>query len=87
MWFGYQAGEYSEGAPTLLQVPSGTMETFDNTVRNWLEVVKKRSLPLPGEAPSMERWPDTMNGDYKYVGGWDVIFDNYCEVRKISGGL
>jgi anaerobic selenocysteine-containing dehydrogenase len=87
MWFGYQADEYLEGAPTLLQMPSGTMETIDNTVRNWLEVVKKRSLPLPGQAPSMERWPETMNGDYKYVGGWDVIFDNYCEVRKISGGV
>jgi len=86
MWFGYQAAEYIEGSPTSLQVPCGTMENFDETVRNWLDVVKKTSLPLPGEAPSVERWPETMNGDYKYVGGWDLIFDNYCEVRKISGG-
>lgn len=86
MWFGYRSGEYLEGAPTLLQVPTGTAETFDDAARQWLEVVKQRWLPAPGEAPSWERWPDTINGQWRVAGNWDVIWDNYCEVKKVSGG-
>jgi hypothetical protein len=86
MWLGYKAGEYIEGAPTLLQVPCGTSETFDDAARQWLEVVQKRWCPLPGQKPSWERWPLTMNGQFFIAGNWDVIWDNYCEVRKVSGG-
>jgi len=86
MWFGYRAGEYLEGAPTLLQVPTGTAETFDEAARQWLEVVKKRWAPLPGKAPTWERPPLTMNLPWKIAGNWDVIWDNYCQVRKVSGG-
>jgi len=86
MWFGYRASEYLEGSPTLLQVPTGTAETLDDAGREWLDVVKKRWAPLPGEAPSLDRWPYTINGQWKIAGNWDVIWDNYCEVRKVSGG-
>ena len=86
MWFGYRAGEYLEGAPTLLQVPLGTAETQDAAARRWLEVVKQRWLPLPGELPSWERWPYTINGEWIIAGNWDVIWDNYCQVRNIPGG-
>jgi hypothetical protein len=91
MWFGYRAGEYLEGAPTLLQVPLGTAETQDACARKWIEVVEKRWSPLPGEVPTWEsiaagRVPDTVNTETQFAGNWDVIWDNYCEVRKASEG-
>lgn len=91
MWFGYRAGEYQEGAPTLLQVPTSVAEHRDETCKKWLEVVQKRWGPIPGEASTWEslsrgRLPNTVNMEVQCAGAWDVIWDNYCEVKKASGG-
>ncbi|MDP2916487.1 MAG: molybdopterin-dependent oxidoreductase [Dehalococcoidia bacterium] len=91
MWFGYRAGEYLEGVPTQIQVPLGWGETQDAAGRKWVEVVANRWLPRPGEKVTWEtlaagRVPATANTETQFAGNWDVIWDNYCEVKKAAGG-
>ena len=89
MWLGYRFGDYVEGAPTLLQMPLGTAETHDKVCEKWLELTKRRWGPLPGKPLGWDdvargRLPYTVNLEVACSGAWDVLWDNYCDVRKIE---
>ena len=75
MWFGYRASEWEGDPPTKLMTPMDTKEVHDELMQRWIEIERKRA---PG--------PLTTDPDRHSIRGWETLWDNLCEVRKVDGG-
>ena len=75
VWYGWRKGDYIEGAHNLLIGAHSTPETADELVQAWWDTAGKR-YPMPA----------LYNLEQLIATGWDLYWDNNCEVRKVEGG-
>jgi molybdopterin-containing oxidoreductase family molybdopterin binding subunit len=73
LWYGWRKQEYIEGAHNLLLAPHSVRETQDELSEAWRELARQRN-------PA----PEAFNWEMNAASGWDIIWDNLCEVRKVS---
>lgn len=71
VWYGWRKKDYIEGAHNLLLTPHSTPETADELLSGWWNYAGKR-YPMPPQ----------FNLEQAIATGWDVIWDNLCEVKK-----
>jgi hypothetical protein len=70
-----------------MQQTVGARESMDEFGYRWREVQQLKKGLAPGEKPSFQammegRLPGTINFDRSFSGNYDIMWDNYCNVRK-----
>ena len=77
LWYGWPRKYYIEGFHKQMMFPISLLPETDDPLRlKWEELARKCYAQLP----------DIVNWEVYSSSGWDTMWDNYCEVRKVEGG-
>jgi len=77
LWYGWPRKYYIEGFHKQMMFPISLLPDTDDLLRlKWEELARKYYANVP----------PIVNWEVYSSSGWDTMWDNYCDIRKVEGG-